>query len=297
MLSRNPNTISAAYDPVLPEPKWAKRISTIPPIIFQSFVVSGAAAAGYFGVDHLPIAVLCGAVALFGLILGKLRDGRRKVLEKERHTAQMVALESIVRELTRATQDLGDTFNVQDHAFHEMRLNNTRRTILSLVKDRLGPGSGVRVNLFLVTNIDPIELRAATWGHDGRKSQRSNRIFTANDESLRLALHLNEGRYEPDTSEIPDEKFNYECFATMPVSNADKLFGLLTVDAPEADDIDRFEATILLNQFASLLALTFINDPQALSVPIGDNATQLHSLSAHDSDRLAITDAELVLED
>lgn len=297
MFNRNPKTISAAYDPVLPEPKWARRISTIPPLIFQAMVVFGSASAGYFGVEHLPITVLCGTLALFGLILGKLRDGRKKVLEQERHHAQMNALDSIVRELTQATQDVGDTFNVEDQKLRDMRLNNARRNILSMVKDRLGPGTGVRVNLFLVTNIEPVELRASSWGHGGRQNQRSTRVFTIHDESLRLAMSLNEGRYEPDTSEISDETFNYQCFATMPVSNADKLYGLLTVDAPEADDIDHFEATVLLNQFASLLALTFAKDPQALSVPIGENAAQMQSLLAGESERLAITDAELVLED
>ncbi|GAA4789478.1 hypothetical protein CCANI_00500 [Corynebacterium canis] len=297
MFNRNPKTISSAYDPVLPEPKWARRISTIHPIVFQSMVVFGSAAAAVAGTERLPIAILCGAVAFFGLVLGRLRDSRKKVLEQERRASQKAAVESVLQELTQATQDVGDTLNVEDRKLREIRLNNARRNILSMVKDRLGPGSGVRVNLFLVTNTDPVELRAASWGHDGRQNQRSNRVFTAADESLRLAMHLNEGRYESDTNEIKGEDFAYECFATMPVSSADKLYGLLTVDAPEADDIDRFEATVLLNQFASLLALTFITDAHCLSVPVGENAHQFHPLTPGSVEPLAITDAELVLED
>ncbi|MDO5077714.1 hypothetical protein [Corynebacterium sp.] len=297
MFNRNPKTISAAYDPVLPEPKWAKRISTIHPLLFQAMVVFGSAAAAIAGAERLPIAILCGVVAFFGLVLGRLRDSRKKVLEQERRASQMAALESIVRELTQATQDVGDTLSVKDHTLREIRLNNVRRSILAMVKDRLGPGNGVRVNLFLVTNTDPVELRAASWAHDSRQSQRSNRVFTPADESLRLAMRLNEGRYESDTTELKGEEFAYECFATMPVSSADKLYGLLTVDAPEADDIDHFEATVLLNQFASLLALTFISDAQALAVPVGENAQHFHPLAMGNAEPLAITDAELVLED
>lgn len=57
----------------------------------------------------------------------------------------------------------------------------------------------------------------------------------------------------------------------MPVSTADHLFGILTVDAMEAGSIARFEAETMLNLFASQLALTFAGDPSALKLEIGEH--------------------------
>lgn len=77
-------------------------------------------------------------------------------------------------------------------------------------------------------------------------------------------------RYEANTSKLEEAKhrvppFDYETFATYPVSTDTKLFGILTIDAPKTGDINRRDRA-LLSFYAGLMTITFVVEKNAPSI-------------------------------
>lgn len=264
---------TARTEPILAEPTWARNIASINPTILNAaIVILSVLASITVGADNwiATAAVIVFIILCFGL--DALRDRRDVSLEKERDEIQRDAIHSIMHALTDGTQGISDALHIPAKPQRDKQVAAARRAIMSTVRAQIGPADGVRANLFEVCNTSPIELEASTFVHDGRQNHHSTRTFTMEDESLRVAVENNQGRYVPDTSQMTDEKGNpleYGCFAVMPVSTGDKLFGLLTVDSTNPEDIDRFHGRVLLNHFASLLCLTYVKDESAQSVPVG----------------------------
>ncbi|MDP9852416.1 hypothetical protein [Corynebacterium lowii] len=258
-------------EPVLPEPTWARNIASINPVVLNAAIaISSILASSFFNKNWIAFALAL-AIIIACFILDNLRDRRNFSLEEEWDKTQRDAIESIIKTLTDGTQGIGDALHISDKKERDKQIAAARKAIMSVVRERIGPNEGVRANLFEVHSDDPIELKASPFVHGGRQNHHSSRRFTLEDESLRIAVESNQGRYEPDTTDFSDtngKPLEYGCFAVMPVSTGDKLFRLLTVDSEYPWDIDNFHGKILLNHFASLLCLTYIKDENAKSIPI-----------------------------
>ena len=86
-----------------------------------------------------------------------------------------------------------------------------------------------KINFFEVAGDSAPTLRASTYAHEGRSNHRSTRIFDLHDESLKLALCHNQGRFIVDAKAAGlDSELPYQTFATMPVSSENYLYGMMT---------------------------------------------------------------------
>lgn len=267
-------------EPIIAEPNWARNIASIHPGILNFAIAVLSALTGVaFGNKNWIAGILL--IIFIGTCFGldTLRDHRDIALEKERDEIQKDAVHSIMHALTDCTQGIGDALHIQGKQQRDKQIAAARRAIMSTVGQRIGPPEGVRANLFEVCNTSPTMLKASTFVHDGRQNHHSKRTFTMDDESLIVAVENNQGRYVYDTTDLIDENGNpleYGCFAVMPVSTGERLFGLLTVDSQNPYDIDRFHGGVLLNHFASLLCLTYVRDDGAKSVPVGTSRDVAH---------------------
>lgn len=263
---------------VLREPQWAARVSSIRPSITNAFVALGSIFAGWIFDENKALSALAAGIVVIALVADHLRELRNDAVENEKLAYQEEAIRSLVHTTVDSLQGIGDAVVISGKHERERNVSAARRAILSAVRQNIGPDSGLRVNFFEVVNVENPSLEASSYGHEGRLNHRSTRVFTLRDKSMQKALLKNEGRFVEDTEDL---QFRGECkdrkppiygtFATMPVSTADHLFGILTVDAMEAGSIARFEAETMLNLFASQLALTFAGDTSALKLEIGEH--------------------------
>ncbi|MBV7295421.1 hypothetical protein KRX51_05745 [Corynebacterium sp. TAE3-ERU12] len=276
-------------EPILREPTWARYIASVHPNVLNFIIVVLSCFAGaQISNGRIWIVALIFILIAICFGLNMLSERRDRDVEEERSEIQEEAVRSIIFALTDTTQAISHALHTNKKVERDTEIAAARRAILASVRERIGPPEGVRANLFEVSNTSPVELSASKYGHDGRLNHHSKRIFTVNDRTLRVAIENNQGRYIKDTSELEEtseKALDYDCFAVMPVSTGDELFGLLTVDSKNAGDIDEFHGTALLNQFASLLSLTYVGkNAENDAVPIGPLGADAGQHAADDRD-------------
>lgn len=256
----------------LPETRWAARLTSVNPHVTNTVVVIGSLVGGaLLSSQEWGWASLIAVVILVGIALDHFRDSREETIVKEREAIQQQAIKDLVHTIVDTSQGTCDALTLEEKRSRDNNLAAARRAILSTVRRTIGPDTGVRVNFFEVKKVNPPSLEASTYGHEGRQNHRSATIFTLADESFRLALHYNQGRFVEDAyAEKITPAPSYQTFATMPVSSDNVFYGLLTVDSPHTGDITEFEAKELLNLWASQLALTFANSKGEKCLKIGD---------------------------
>lgn len=257
----------------LPETRWAARITSISPYATNSIIVLGSLiGGGFLGHKLWSWGVLCGLAIAIGVFLDSQRDTRENRIANEKRELEIQAVRDLVRILIDTSQGTCDALSIEEKRKRQESLAAARRAILSTIRRSIGPSNGLRVNFFEVSESDPPTLKASAYGHEGRDNHRSTRTFTLNDESFNLAFKHNQGRFIEDAQAAGlDDPLPYQTFATMPVSSEDYLYGMITVDSPDAGDIDVFEAKELLNLYASQFALTFMSDQKdTKKLRIGD---------------------------
>lgn len=256
----------------LREPRWVANLASLRPSVSNAFIVFGCLAAGAFLSNReWWFATICSVIIAFGLILDHLRESRVQVVFQNRQEIEKEAVKDLVHTVIDTLQGTCDALTAGDKKSRDKALAAARRAILSTVRRSIGPDTGVRVNFFEVVPGSPPKLEASSYGHEGRHNHRSARVFTFKDESFKLALQCNTGRFVEDAySQELTCPPSYQTFATMPVSSEKFLYGMLTIDSPKKGDITDFEAKDLLNLFASELALTFSSeDSREMALEIG----------------------------
>lgn len=217
-----------------------------------------------------------------------LRDSlAEKDREKEK---ERQSYEALVDEMTTGVFNLvlGLEETTPKGRLAEMRI--VRKAVLGQVRTRLGPdATGVRANLFAVESVDPPVLGVDRWGYDGGNGLRSTRKFRPGDTTFDRAIE-GEAHYVPDVAELPKNEKpgrGYKSFSTYPVASDDRLFGILTIDAPGAEDITPFDVK-LLGFFAGVIALSFSSQQDCPYVPMGnlsvpcDTGTEGEEVGSHD---------------
>ncbi|NWO07654.1 MAG: hypothetical protein HLX50_18750 [Alteromonadaceae bacterium] len=266
------------YEFSLPEASWAAKATSVSPHVTNFIVVIGSLVGGVsFGQGSWSWGILCGVFIAMGIILDYLRDRREVQISTEKRNLQQQAIKDLVHTLIDTSQGTCDALSIEEKRRREASLAAARKAILSTIRRSIGPENGVRVNFFEVAEDSAPTLRASTYAHEGRSNHRSTRIFDLHDESLKLALCHNQGRFIVDAKAAGlDSELPYQTFATMPVSSENYLYGMITVDSPEAGDINEFEAKEHLNLYASQFALTFMSSPkEAKRLRIGDICNDL----------------------
>ncbi|WP_257203166.1 GAF domain-containing protein [Corynebacterium cystitidis] len=145
-----------------------------------------------------------------------------------------------------------------------------QKAVLQTVRNRLGPETGVRSCLFVVDHENTTQLKAWRLGEDGRLEPPSTRVFKAGDKTFDLAIAKLE-RFVEDVNELKDaaglqRPLRYETFAAYPVSTDEKLYGILTIDAPQPGDIGGRDRA-LLGFFAAILTITFSAQKDSRAIP------------------------------
>ncbi|WP_257160452.1 GAF domain-containing protein [Corynebacterium cystitidis] len=151
---------------------------------------------------------------------------------------------------------------------HSMEI--VQKAVLQTVRNRLGPETGVRSCLFVVDPENTTQLKAWRLGEDGRLEPPSTRVFKAGDKTFDLAIAKLE-RFVEDVNELKDaaglqRPLRYETFAAYPVSTDEKLYGILTIDAPQPGDIGGRDRA-LLGFFAAILTITFSAQKDLRAIP------------------------------
>lgn len=273
----------------LTETRWAARLTSVNPHVTNLFIVLGSLGGGALLSSREWLwASLTALVILIGIALDYFRDNREETIVREREAIQQQAIKDLVHTIVDTSQGTCDALTLEEKKSRDNNLAAARRAILSTVRRTIGPDTGVRVNFFEVKKVDPPSLQASTYGHEGRQNHRSTTTFTLEDESFRLALQYNQGRFVEDAYEEKITKPpSYQTFATMPVSSDNVFYGLLTVDSPDAGDISEFEAKELLNLWASQLALTFANSKGEKCLKIGDTGDVI-PISGEESPKMEV---------
>jgi len=254
--------------PTLPEPPWLAWLSGTNKVLVQTGNTIAILLAGVFlGQKTYLAGVLCVFISLVCFLLDFLREGRNRKLIQQKEQQNEHQLESMLITLTDVGQSISSALMIADKRLRDRAVGLVRGAMLEMVHQRIGPPKGVRVNLFTVVDIDQPRMEALSVAHAGRVDHKSTRVFTMADESMKIAVENNQGRFVRNVAEI-NEQVPYGTFAVMPVSTENKLFGIITVDAPKPGDITQFEASVVLNLFAALFTLTFVRDQEALSLAI-----------------------------
>lgn len=265
--------------PLLFEGGWARAIGSTPewctnllftlcglPLAFLGMAPGGWTA--------IPIGISV-ALLVIGIVLSLLRRERENRLKRHEQDKIDTLRESLENEF----YDIVDMMNVMVYQVVHGKMQTApkalsgqmevvQKSVLIMVGHFIGPKSGVRANLFTPDGLQSKVLTAARWGFHGANTP-SDRTFRPGDRTYDLAMNKLKHVVD-DTKDLPESELSrnspYRTFATYPVGNNDKLFGILTVDAPQPGDLSEFDIN-LLGFFAGILALTFEDQKDALSIP------------------------------
>ncbi|KQB86233.1 GAF domain-containing protein [Corynebacterium lowii] len=269
---------------VVEEPTWLRWIAScpqaLPPLLMSLAAIPGAFIRETDGHLDWWWLALTGLMIITGGTLTAMRMGREEKVQKKmdeetrrRLMEEGETYEFYLEQIGVAIYLLVNGLMATTPSSLKVQMEIVRKSILGLIRSYLGPETvGVRANLFIVDRVDPPRLVAWGWGHEGGSGTPSRRVFEPGDKTFDLALRKYE-RYEPDTAHLPMAERShrgYGSFATYPVSSNDKLFGIVTIDAPRANDIQPLDV-VLLGYYAGMLAITFsvVKDTPAIDRRLG----------------------------
>lgn len=191
--------MSEILKPTLPEPNWARIISSAPEMLTSFLLtVSGAflgAAIGTEGFWGNPWSWCAFALFLVGGLLSWARRGRKKNLETTHARQRENELSKLDNSYRLTIQEMAQNAFMVAAALRslnkpdlEKSLPETRKLILQIIQHRLGPPSGTRVCLFVVDPEasaagEPDRIIASGLGENGRATTPSIRVFTEDDET------------------------------------------------------------------------------------------------------------------
>ncbi|WP_445445714.1 hypothetical protein ACTRLV_00740 [Corynebacterium durum] len=232
--------------------------------------IGGVAVGASFSIRS-TIPVFLGGLVLFAIGLGLAlaaaeRKKRQRSIEdeiwKQERDEERRRYVKLIDELGTSTFMVAQALHDVTPAKMRQELGIAKKSILMLVRHILGPQGGVRANLFEVRSAEfPFEMAASKWGHDGRTSRSSDRIFKAGDTTFDLAMK-GRSRFVDDVDKLPqteDKGNGYKAFATHPIAVEDDCYGILTVDVAQAHDLDSLSIK-LLKYYAGLLTICFVAD-------------------------------------
>lgn len=269
------------YSEELTGSKWTHRISGVNGAWTNTITTVGGVVTGAsFSTNSTAVFVTVFTVGVIILLIGFLLDfaaKRREGQHKEREERQKRGEEDRLRKerdnerkrYVELIEQLGVSTFIVAKALHDAmpmqrrhELEIAKSSILTLVSRILGPQEGVRANLFEVRSTEPpFEMVANKWGHAGRTPEPSSRIFKSGDTTFELAMK-GRSRFVGDVNRLADveNKGNgYGTFATHPIFAGDDCYGILTVDAVQAHDLELLDEK-LLTYYAGLLTICFVAD-------------------------------------
>jgi len=190
-----------------------------------------------------------------------LEQREREIAESYRYLIEEMAMSAFM--VAGGMRDMSKQVLV-----HQME--QAQYAILKTVRNRLGPEQGVRSCMFVVDPEKPDQLKA--WINDGRLEPPSTRTFGRDDKTFQLAIAKLD-RFVEDIETLEEENFprplRYRTFATWPISTDEKLYGILTIDAPEPGNIGERDRA-LLSYFAAILTVTFAVQKDAHAIQRSD---------------------------
>lgn len=260
----------------LEEADWARRLASTPKWVTSSLLM---VASGFIGTfisnPSWGYAVGMATCFLLAVPLIVIRNKREESLQnafvrqlEDSYRNTESAYRSIIDEMTLTSFMVSHGMTDLNKRPLASQMDIVRTSVLLTVRNRLGPDDGVRACMFVVDPEHPDSLIAGKWGTNGRTDPPSTRRFRGGDKTFDLAI-AKLPRFEKDvkkTEENASEPYRYQTFATYPISTDEKLYGILTIDAPSTGDIGERDLA-LLSFFASILTITFAIQKDSLAIP------------------------------
>jgi len=271
--------VKALAETIIHEGAWARIVGSSPEWCTNLLFTLCGVPLAFLGMTpgswKTILIVLSIGILLTGIVLSLLRHERENRLKEH----ESDKLEELRESLNSDFDEIVEMMNLMVYQVVHGKIQTApkalsaqmdvvQKSVLTMVGHYLGPRTSVRANLFTPDSSQPTVLTAARWGFHGGTTP-SDRTLGPGDPTYDMAMDKLE-RLVEDTNGLSEFELSrnssYRTFATYPVSNNEKLFGILTVDAPQPGDLTDFDVK-LLGFFAGILALTFEDQKDALFIP------------------------------
>ena len=189
-----------------------------------------------------------------------LELGQQKEVDRVQREHRLELQKLLAYDLVNLIVVIGEVLTERNPAKRRLLASNARNRAVWMAAKRVGKSAdqGTRANLFRL-NDAKTEMKLEPGGFAGR-GDMSRRVFTDSDETFNQIMQ-NEYVFVESVAEDEVQKqprTRYRTYIAHPVSiGPDRIHGALTVDCPNAGDLDEAVDVAKVAVFASLIAATY----------------------------------------